>query len=112
MVRVLPTRLSVTLIAWAPAGDRLAYTAGGSPEPHVLMVLDDPRATPRRLLRTTDRHFDWVTWSPDSSSLLLDDEHANRWRLLRGRRSTCSRALPRLGGRPVWCCPAGDLTGE
>jgi hypothetical protein len=109
IVRVLPTRLSLTLIAWAPTGHKLAYTAGGFPQPHVLVLLDNPGDPAKVRYRAGDRHFDWVTWAPDGSRLLLDDEHANRWRLIPadGGRVT---SLPRLGGRPLWCCPEGEST--
>jgi len=86
-----------------PRGHRLAYTTSGFPAPHELFLLEGLRAQPRRILSAT-RRFDWITWSPDSRWLLFDD----------ARRSLapppCSqrrgqRALPRLGGRPLWCCP-------
>jgi hypothetical protein len=106
-VRFLESEYVVSMFAWSPRGHRLAYTTSGFPDPHELYVVDGPRAKPRLLFETADRHFDWVTWSPDAAWLLLDDEHAQRWRLLAvdgGSR----RALPRFGGKPLWCCPVNS----
>jgi hypothetical protein len=105
IVRRIPSKLVISMIAWSPVADRLAFTTSGFPDPHQLFVLDAPRAKPRLLYATGDMHFDWITWSPDGKWLLLDEEHHDRWLLLRADRSGVRRVLPRLGGRPLWCCP-------
>ena len=95
----------ISMFAWSPRGHRLAYTTSGSSEPHQLFLINTPHSTPQRLFQTTNRHFDWITWSPDNQWLLIDDEQAGHWRLLSTVRPTNTRLLPRLGGRPLWCCP-------
>jgi hypothetical protein len=105
IVQTIRSRLVISMIAWAPTGNRLAFTTSGFPDPHQLFVIDRPGAEPRLLYATGARHFDWITWSPDGRWLLLDEEHANRWLLLRGDGPRRRRTLPRLGGRPLWCCP-------
>lgn len=102
-IRVITSPYLISMFAWSPRGHRLAWTTSGFPDPHELFVLDDPGAMPRRLFATGARHFDWITWSPDGRRLLLDDEHAGRWRLLPVDGG--GKTLPRLGGRPLWCCP-------
>jgi hypothetical protein len=105
IVQTIRSRLVISMIAWSPIADRLSFTTSGFPDPHQVFVVDRPGARPRLLYATGARHFDWVTWSPDGRWLLLDEEHANRWLLLRTDRSKMRRTLPRLGGRPLWCCP-------
>lgn len=111
-VQRIRSRLVISMIAWAPSGARLAYTTSGFPDPHQLFVLDAPRAKPRLLYATGAEHFDWVTWSPDGCRLLLDEEHRGRWLLLRTDRSREPRPLPRLGGRPLWCCPVNTFAAS
>lgn len=103
-VRVVTSSYVISMFAWSPRGHRLAWTTSGFPTPHELFVLDDPKGQPRRLFMA-DRHFDWITWSPDGRKLLLDAENAGRWLLITtvGRRSVERHA--KLGGRPYWCCP-------
>lgn len=103
-VRVVTSAYVISMFAWSPRGHRLAWTTSGFPTPHELFVLDDPNGKPRRLF-VADRHFDWITWAPEGRRLLLDDENAGRWLLITtvGQRSV--ERLPRLGGRPYWCCP-------
>ncbi len=103
-IRVVTSPYVISMFAWSPVGHRLAWTTSGFPTPHELFVLDRPTAKPRRFL-ATDRHFDWITWSPDARRLLLDDEHADRWRLIKAVGSPRIDARPRPGGRPLWCCP-------
>jgi Tol biopolymer transport system component len=105
-VRVYRSRFTISMLAWSPVDDRLAYTTSGFPDPHELIVVDRPGGEGRRLF-VTARHFDWVTWSPDGRRLLLDDEHAARWRLVDTEGQEPAGAIPRLGGRPLWCCPRG-----
>jgi hypothetical protein len=112
-IRLIRSPYIISMFAWSPIGHRLAYTTSGFPTPHQLFVVDTPTAKPKPLF-VTARHFDWVTWSPDARRLLVDDEHKNRWWLLSTVGRHTSRALPRLGGRPLWCCPLnafGTLNG-
>lgn len=104
-VQRIPSRLVISMIAWSPVADRLAFTTSGFPDPHQLFLVDRPGARPRLLYATGAEHFDWITWSPNGSRLLLDEENHGRWLLLRADRSGKRRSLPRLGGRPLWCCP-------
>ncbi len=99
---------------------QLAWTTSGFPNPHELFVLDHPTGTPHKLFGTSDRHFDWITWSPDGHHLLLDDANAGfdparpgrrppgRWRLLDTQAGDTVRTFPGLGGAPIWCCPANN----
>lgn len=103
-VRVITSPYVISMFAWSPSGHHLAWTTSGFPDPHELFVLDQPEAKPRRLF-ATERHFDWITWSPDGRRLLLDDENAGRWRLIATVEQTKIKARPRAGGRPLWCCP-------
>jgi hypothetical protein len=105
IVRTFHSPYVISMLTWAPRGRRLAWTTSGFPDPHELFVADiDGPAPPRRLF-ATERHFDWVTWSPDGRRLLLDDEHAGAWRLIEPGRP--GRRLQRPGGMPQWCCPYG-----
>lgn len=103
-IRVITSPYLISMFAWSPSGHRLAWTTSGFPDPHEVFVLDEPTAQPRRLF-ATERHFDWITWSPDGRRLLLDDENAGRWRLIDTAGKTKITALRRFGGRPLWCCP-------
>lgn len=110
IVQTIPSRLVISMIAWAPVGRRLAFTTSGFPDPHQLFVVDQPSARPRVLYDSSHDHFDWITWSPDGKRILVDDENRSRWLLLRADRSGKRRSLPRLGGRPLWCCPLNSFS--
>jgi hypothetical protein len=112
IIRVLRSPYEISMFAWSPKGRRLAYTTSGFPDPHELFVLDNPTAKPKRLYTTGADHFDWITWSPDDKWLLVDEEHQNRWLLVRADRSRTHRPLPRLGGRPLWCCPQNEFSAR
>jgi dipeptidyl aminopeptidase/acylaminoacyl peptidase len=103
-VRVVTSPYVISMFAWSPRGHRLAWTTSGFPTPHELFVLDDPNGQPRRLF-VADRHFDWITWSPEGRKLLLDDENARRWLLITTAGRTSVEKHARHGGRPYWCCP-------
>jgi hypothetical protein len=105
--RVIRSPYIISMFAWSPRGHRLAYTTSGFPSPHELFLVDTPATRPVRLFATA-RHFDWITWSPDGRRLLLDDKLANRWRLFALAHRTGPSTLRRLGGRPLWCCPANS----
>ncbi len=106
-IRFVTSRYIISMFAWSTIGHRLAYTTSGFPDPHELFVVDEPTAKAKRLF-ATERHFDWVTWSPDSRWIVLDDEHKDLWWLLPTSGARKFRALPRLGGRPLWCCPVNS----
>ncbi len=100
-------------ITWSPTEHRLAYTSGGR-----LFVLDKPGGTTRRLYEFK-RHFEWATWSPDGTSILLGDRSSapfskgrahppGRWPAVRVANGHPIGFLPRLGGTPEWCCPEGS----
>ncbi len=108
IVQTIRSRLAISMIAWSPVGRRLAFTTSGFPDPHQLFVVDRPAAKPRLIFVADSWHFDWIAWSPDGERLLLDDESRDRWLLFRTDRSGKPRALPRLGGRPLWCCPVNS----
>jgi hypothetical protein len=108
-IRLLTSRYHISMLAWSPAGHRLAYTTSGAPVPHQLLVLDRPTARPR-LVFEQGSHFDWVTWSPDGRWLLVDNEAFDAWTVL-GAATAKHLDLPRLGGRPLWCCPQSRLEG-
>jgi hypothetical protein len=110
VVQTIRSRLVISMIAWAPVGRRLAFTTSGFPDPHQLFLVDRPSAKPRLLFVAGSWHFDWITWSPDGTRILLDDENRGRWLLFRTDRSGSRRTLPRLGGRPLWCCPVNAFT--
>jgi len=110
IIQLLRSRYEISMLAWSATGRRLAYTTSGFPAPHEVFVVDRPDAQPRRIFTTT-RHFDWITWSPIGRWLLLDDEHAGKWQLFDASAGTV-RALPRLGGRPLWCCPQNKFSGR
>jgi hypothetical protein len=104
-IRVVTSPYVISMFAWSPRGHRLAWTTSGFPDPHELFVLDDPKEEPRRLFATGARHFDWITWSPDGRTMLLDDENARRWLLIAAAGAKRLEKRTRLGGRPYWCCP-------
>jgi hypothetical protein len=106
-IRLLTSPYHISMFAWSPAGHRLAYTTSGSPVPHQLLVVDRPTARPR-LVFEQDLHFDWATWSPDGRWLLVDNETLGAWTVL-GVATAKHIELPRLGGRPLWCCPQNGL---
>jgi Tol biopolymer transport system component len=103
-LRLLRSRYLISMLAWSPRGHRLAYTTSGFPDPHELFVVDSPRSPARRVLKT-ERHFDWVSWAPDSQRLVLDDENENLWLHVPAQPPYEFIASKRLGGRPLWCCP-------
>ena len=111
IIRFLTSRYEISMFAWSPVGHRLAYTTSGFPSPHQLLVVDGPNASSTKLFAAS-RHFDWVTWSPNGRWLLIDDQHADAWRLIRSDGSGTPRALPRLGGIPLWCCPEDLYSGS
>jgi Tol biopolymer transport system component len=121
IVRVVTSRDVISMFAWSPLGNELAYTTSGFPAPHELYVLDTPQTKAWRVLSQAP-HFDWVTWSPDARWLLIDNEMLSEWELLHlvghktapplGGASVPTRRLPRLGGMPLWCCPADHYAGE
>ena len=108
-LRLLRSRYLISMFSWSPTGHKLAYTTSGFPDPHELFVVDAPAARSARLF-ATKRHFDWLTWSPDGRRLLVDDENGDAWRLLAPDGAPKVRQLPRLGGRPVWCCPVNSFS--
>jgi hypothetical protein len=114
IVKTFSTPYIVSMVAWSPRGHRLAYTTSGWPAPHELFLVDPARGNPKRVFVSGARHFDWITWSPDGRWLLLDDEEAGGWRVFSARTGEQVRLLPRLGGRPLLCCPlnAYDALGE
>jgi hypothetical protein len=111
IVRSFHSPYVVSMVAWSPRGHRLAWTTSGFPAPHELVVADLDKDGAQRRLLVTNRHFDWITWSPDGRRLLLDDEHHGdgSWRLLDADRANRGRTLARLGGQPLWCCPQNAL---
>ena len=121
ILRMITSRVVISMLAWSPQGDRLAFTTSGFSAPHELYVLAGPASRPRRILSQVS-HFDWITWSPDSRWLLLDNEFMRTWDLLRitghravapfGGTSVPVRHLRRLGSQPVWCCAANSYAGH
>jgi len=114
-VRTFPTPYIVSTVAWSPRSDRLAYTTSGFPDPHELFLIDLPGGERRRIFVSGAPHFDWITWSPDGKWLLLDGDQAGGWRLFFAATGEQVRRFPRLGGRPLWCCPVNKydaLTGR
>ncbi len=108
-IRLLTSPYAISMFAWSPTGHRLAWTTSGAPVPHQLLVIDQPTARPR-LVFEQGSHFDWVTWSPDGRWLLVDNEPFDAWTVL-GAATAKHLELPRLGGRPLWCCPQNGLEG-
>jgi hypothetical protein len=109
-VRVLESDYHISMLGWSPTSDQLAYTTSGFPFPHQLIVVSAPDAKPDVLFASPE-HFDWFTWSPDGRWILIDDEHlgiSGAWLVLsiQGGPPT---PRPRLGGEPMWCCPAGQF---
>lgn len=111
IIRFLTSPYDISMFAWSPTGHNLAYTTSGFPAPHQLIMLTQPDA-PTQTVYATDRHFDWFTWSPNARWLLVDDGYANRWRLIPTNPGGHVRTLPRLGGRPLWCCPVQEYGGQ
>jgi dipeptidyl aminopeptidase/acylaminoacyl peptidase len=109
----------ISMLTWSPSGHQLAYTTSGFPDPHELFVIE-PGGQPRKLFATSHRHFDWVTWTPDSRHLLIDDANwrrtsrrdmpTGRWLLIDARKPRIVSTPRRLGGRPQWCCPTTRTT--
>jgi hypothetical protein len=106
-IRLLTSPYHISMFAWSPTGHRLAWTTSGSPVPHQLLVVDGPTARPR-LVFEQDLHVDWVTWSPDGRWLLVDNPPIGAWTVL-GSATAERLELPRLGGRPLWCCPQNGM---
>lgn len=121
IVRVITSTDIISMLAWSPRGDQLAYTTSGFPAPHELYLLRSPEG-PRRRILSQGPHFDWVTWSPNDHWLLIDNEHLHAWDLLRvdthiqasqlAGAAVPTRRLPRLGGEPIWCCPQDHYAGS
>ncbi len=111
VVQTLETHYILSMFAWSTRGHLLAYTTSGFPSPHQLVVVD-PGHEPRKIFATGRRHFDWITWSPDGRRLLLDGDAAGGWRVFAARTGKQLRLLPRLGGRPLWCCPVNEYRGN
>ena len=114
-VGTFPTPYIVSMVAWSPRGNRLAYTTSGFPDPHELFVVDLPSGERRRIFVSGAFHFDWITWSPDGRWLLLDGDQAGGWRLFSAATGKQAHRFRRLGGRPLWCCPVNKydaLTGR
>lgn len=111
VVQTLETHYILSMFAWSTRGHLLAYTTSGFPSPHQLFVVD-PGHEPRKIFATGRRHFDWITWSPDGRKLLLDGDAAGGWRVFSARTGRQLRLLPRLGGRPLWCCPVNEYRGN
>lgn len=108
-VEAFTSPYAISMLAWSPNDHRLAYTTSGFPTPHEIFVVslaDDEE----RLLFSASRHFDWITWSPDGQWLLLDDEESGHWRLLDPEMQVQEILAPRLGGRPIWCCPVNSYS--
>ena len=103
-IRLLTSPYHISMLAWSPAGHRLAYTTSGAPAPHQLLVIDQPTARPR-LAFEQGSHFDWVTWSPDGRWLLVDNEPFDAWTVL-GAATAKHLELPRLGG----CSPSLEVS--
>jgi Tol biopolymer transport system component len=114
LVREFSSPYIVSMVAWSPRGHRLAYTTSGFPDPHELFLFDPETGTRRRIFASGTAHFDWVTWSPDGRWLLLDGDDVGGWRIFSAESGKQVRRLPRLGGRPLWCCPVSpyDALGE
>ncbi len=107
VVQTMTTHYNVSMLAWSTRGHLLAYTTSGFPSPHQLFVVD-PGRDRRKILATGAAHFDWITWSPDGRWILLDGAEYGGWRLFSARTGRQVRLLPRLGGRPLWCCPVNE----
>jgi hypothetical protein len=111
VLRTLSSPYGISMLAWSPHGHRLAYTTNGFPAPHEVWVLDSPRARARKIFSRTS-HFDWISWNPSGRFLLLDFETQGHWMLLPAFGHGRPRELPRLGGRPLWCCPPEHFSGS
>lgn len=114
IVRLIRSPSGVSMIAWSPSGDMLAYTTGTTPAFGRVALLTNPSAR-AETLRSGPGPFSWISWSPDSRSLLLDDPSTHSWRLFHFGSSGALRAsirLPRLGGAPTWCCVRDNAAGS
>ena len=111
VVQTMTTHYIVSMLAWSTRGHLLAYTTSGFPSPHQLFVVD-PGHTQRTIFATGAKHFDWVTWSPDGRLILLDGEEYGGWHVFDVRTGRRVYRLPRLGGRPQWCCPVNEYRGN
>jgi hypothetical protein len=114
VVQTFSTPYIVSMLAWSPRGHLLAYTTSGFPDPHELFLVNPATGERRRIFVSGARHFDWITWSPNGRWLLLDGDEARGWRVFSAKTGEQVRLLPRLGGRPLWCCPLNpyDALGE
>jgi hypothetical protein len=113
-VRLIRSPLHISMFAFAPRGDRYAYTTSGFPDPHELWVGSGIKQPAKRIYFTPYQHFDWITWSPDARWLLVDDQLNGPmplWRVIPSDARGKPRTLPRLGGHPLWCCPAQAFFG-
>jgi hypothetical protein len=111
VIQTMETHYILSMFAWSTRGHLLAYTTSGFPAPHQLWVVD-PGQAPRRIFATGRRHFDWFTWSPDGRFILLDGDSYGGWHVFSARTGREVRTLPRLGGRPLWCCPVNEYRGN
>lgn len=111
VVQTMETHYALSMFAWSTRGHLLAYTTSGFPAPHQLWVVD-PEHAPRRIFATGAKHFDWITWSPDGRFILLDGDSYGGWHVFSARTGREVRTLPRLGGRPLWCCPVNEYRGN
>ena len=111
VVQTMETHYILSMFAWSTRGHLLAYTTSGFPSPHQLWVVD-PGHAPRKIFATGRRHFDWITWSPDGRFILLDGDAYGGWHVFAAGTGREIRTLPRLGGRPQWCCPVNEYRGN
>lgn len=108
LVQTMTTHYILSMLAWSTRGHLLAFTTSGFPAPHQLFVVDPGHAT-RKVFATGAKHFDWITWSPDGRFILLDGDAYGGWHVFAARSGREVRVLPRLGGRPQWCCPVNSF---
>ena len=117
----ITSKVIISMLAWSPRTDELAYSTSGFPSPHELFVVSSPAARPRRILSQRP-HFDWLTWAPNGRWILIDNEHLGEWEVLHlvghrhvaqlGGAAVPTTRLPRLGGMPTWCCSYANSAGE
>ncbi len=110
-VQIVSSSYEISMFAWAPVGDRFAYTTSGFPSPHQLIV-GAAGARSSQVLLTQVEHFDWVTWSPDGLRLLIDNQLHGSWDLFYPTGRSAPQHLPRLGGQPLWCCSTSRSMGD